>query len=195
MADAAAMIWAAPVLTRSFRAGPATVRRLDGALVARHRYRRHVPGGGRVADLGQKSGRRGGLLIGAVVDGGVGIPAALFPMSGTIPLFALAFGTLMLAGTVTGLITSVAITVMLPNELRGLCLGAFIALAGLVGFGIAPPLVGWISLLLGGEQHLAASLAAVGVVTSIGALIAFYVAMRHAPQSGDAISISFARPI
>jgi hypothetical protein len=37
--------------------------------------------------------------------------------------------------------------------------------------------------MLGGEQHLSASLTAVGLVTSIGALIAFYVAMRRAPGS------------
>ena len=117
----------------------------------------------------------------AIVGLLIGVPAALFPLSGSIPVFALALGTLMLAGTITGLITSVAITVMLPNELRGLCLGAFIAFAGLVGYGIAPPLVGWVSLLLGGEQHLAAGLTIVGVATSIAALCAFFVAMRRAP--------------
>ena len=49
----------------------------------------------------------------------------------------------MLCGTVTGLVTSVALTVLLPNELRGLCIGAFIAIAGLIGFGVAPSLVAW----------------------------------------------------
>lgn len=181
MADAAAMIWAAPLLTRNFALAPQDFGGWMGALL----LGTGIAGtflGGTVADLGQRSGRRGGLLTGAVVMAAIGIPAALYPLSGTIPVFAIAFGTLMLAGTVTGLITSVAITVMLPNELRGLCLGAFIALAGLVGFGFAPPLVGWISLMLGGEQHLSTSLTAVGFVTSIGALTAFYVAMRRAPD-------------
>ena len=124
------------------------------------------------------------MLIGAVVAAAIGVPAALFPLSGTVPLFAIALGTLVLAGTVTGLITSVALTVYLPNELRGLCIGAFIALAGLVGFGLAPPLVGWISVLRGGEQHLASSLAASSASsTSLVSLIAFWVAMRRAPLS------------
>ena len=180
MADAAAVIWAAPVLTRNFALSPQQFGGWMGALLLGTGIAGALLGGA-VADLGQKSGRRGGLLIGAVVAAAVGIPAALFPQSTTIPLFALAFGTLVLAGTVTGLITSVAITVMLPNELRGLCLGAFIALAGLVGYGIAPPLVGWIGLLLGGEQHLSASLTVVGIATSVGALAAFTVAMRRAP--------------
>jgi hypothetical protein len=141
MADAAAMIWAAPLLTRNFALAPQDFGGWMGALL----LGTGIAGtflGGAVADLGQKSGRPGGLLIGAVVMAAIGIPAALYPLSGTIPVFTVAFGTLILAGTVTGLITSVAITVILPNELRGLCLGAFIALAGLVGFGFAPPLVG-----------------------------------------------------
>lgn len=180
MADAAAGIWAAPMLTRYFGLTPQQFGGWMGALL----LATGVLGallGGMVADLGQKSGRRGGLLIGAVGAAAIGIPAALFPLSGSIPVFALALGTLILAGTITGLITSVAITVMLPNELRGLCLGAFIAFAGLVGYGIAPPLVGWVSLLLGGEQHLAVSLTIVGMATSSAALGAFYVAMRRAP--------------
>lgn len=180
MADAAATIWAAPVLTRNYGLGPQEFSGWVGALL----FGTGLGGaalGGIVADLGQKGGRRGGLLTGAVAAAAVGVPAALFPLSPTVPLFAVAFGTLALAGTVTGLITSVALTVMLPNELRGLCIGAFIALAGLVGFGLAPPLVSWISLALGGEQHLAVSLAGVGVVTSMASLAAFWAAMRRAP--------------
>lgn len=180
MADAAAGIWAAPMLTRYFHLAPQQFGGWMGALL----LGTGVVGallGGLVADLGQKSGRRGGLLIGAVGAAAIGIPAALFPLSGSVSVFALALGALMLAGTITGLITSVAITVMLPNDLRGLCLGAFIAFAGLIGYGLAPPLVGWVSLLLGGEQHLAVSLTIVGVATSVAALAAFYVAMRRAP--------------
>lgn len=180
MADAAAGIWAAPVLSRNFGLSPQQFGGWMGALLLGTGIAGALVGG-TLADIGQKSGRRGGLLIGAVAAAALGIPAALFPLAGSIPAFALALGTLMLAGTVTGLITSVAITVLLPNEVRGLCLGAFIALAGLVGYGMAPPLVGLVSQILGGERHLAVSLAAVGVVTSIGALIAFAIAMRNAP--------------
>jgi hypothetical protein len=43
-----------------------------------------------------------------------------------------------MCGAVTGLVVSVALTVLMPNELRGLCIGAFIAIAGLIGFGLAP---------------------------------------------------------
>jgi hypothetical protein len=111
------------------------------------------------------------------------VPAALFPIAPTVVWFAVAFGTLSLCGAITGLVTSVALTVLIPNEVRGLCIGAFIAFAGLIGFGIAPSLVTAISSLLGGEAHLGPALAAVGVVTGVLSVIGFVLAMRAAPIS------------
>jgi MFS family permease len=138
------------------------------------------------ADLGHKSGRKGGILLGAVIAAGVGIPAALFPLSPVVPGFAVAIGLLMLCGTITGLVTSVALTVLIPNELRGLCIGAFIAIAGLIGFGLAPALVAAVSGLLGGESQLGPALAIVGVTVSSVSFVAFLVAMRRAPASAVA---------
>ena len=97
--------------------------------------------------------------------------------------FAVLIFMLIFAGTVTGLITSVALTVLLPNELRGLSIGAFIAIAGLIGFGIAPTLVTGVSSLLGGEQHLALALAIVGVLVGVISVIGFWIAMKRAPEA------------
>ena len=182
MADAAAAIWAAPVLTRDYGQQPQDFAGWMGAIMLLTGIAGGILGG-LAADLGQKTGRRGGLLVGAVVAAALSIPAALFPVAGSTTMFAVALGLLVLSGTVTGLITSVALTVYIPNELRGLCIGAFIAIAGLIGFGIAPSLVTLVSSLLGGEQHLAAALAGVGVAVSIVSLGAFAIAMRNAPAS------------
>lgn len=182
MADAAAAIWASPVLSRSYGLAPQDFAAWMGALI----FAAGVAGsilGGVAADIGHRSARRGGLLAGAVIAATLGVPAALFPIAPSIPLFAVAIGLLMLCGTITGLVTSVALTVLIPNELRGLCIGAFIALAGLVGFGIAPSLVTWISALLGGEAHLGQGLAIVGTSVSFLSVVAFVQAMRHAPLS------------
>lgn len=182
MADAAAGIWASPILSRIYGLQPQDFGAWMGAIL----FGTGVVGaifGGFAADLGQKSGRRGGLLIGAVVAAAVGIPAALFSISPTVPIFAVAFGTLALCGTITGLITSVALTVLIPNELRGLCIGAFIAIAGLIGFGLAPSLVAGVSTMLGGEHHIGQAQAIVGVTVSLLSFVGFLVAMRRAPQS------------
>ncbi|RZM37530.1 MAG: MFS transporter [Sphingomonas sp.] len=185
MADAAAAIWAAPVLSRSFHLQPDQVAYWMGPLI----FFAGLLGaifGGLSADWGQKSGRRGGLLIGAVIAAAVGIPAALFPIAPSVPVFAAALGTLLLCGAATGVVTSVALTVLIPNELRGLCIGAFIAIAGLIGFGVAPTLVAAASSLYGGESHLDQGLATIGVLTSLLSTIAFFVAMRRAPVSATA---------
>ncbi|MGF7153378.1 MFS transporter [Novosphingobium gossypii] len=182
MADAAAAIWASPVLSRSYGLAPQDFAGWMGALI----FATGMAGsilGGIAADLGHKAARRGGLLTGAVVAATMGVPAALFPIAPTVPVFAMAIGVLMLCGTITGLITSVALTVLIPNELRGLCIGAFIALAGLVGFGVAPSLVTAVSGLLGGEAHLGRGLAIVGVSVSVISAVAFGQSKRQAPPS------------
>lgn len=185
MADNAAIVWAAPVLQRQYGLHPGDFAGWMGSLI----FVTGVGGailGGFAADIGQRSGMRGGLLLGAVIAALLGIPAALFPISPGVPGFAVALGLLTLSGAITGLITSVALTVLIPNELRGLCIGAFIAIAGLIGFGIAPSLVTWVSALLGGESHLAPALAIVGVSVSVVAVFAFVLAMRRAPVSAVA---------
>jgi MFS family permease len=191
MADAAAGIWAAPVLERVFHLKPGDFGSWLGGIILFTGLFGAILGG-LVADWGQKSGRRGGLLIGAVAAAIIGTPAALFPVMPTVPAFAVLIGVLILAGTVTGLVTSVALTVMLPNELRGLSIGLFIAIAGLVGFGIAPMLVTVVSTILGGEQHIAPALAIVGTIVSFVAVIAFWLAMRRAPA---AVAEEAAKPI
>ncbi|HET9639306.1 MAG TPA: MFS transporter [Allosphingosinicella sp.] len=181
MADSASFIWAAPVLSREYGLSPGDFAGWMGLLV----FSAGIGGavlGGVSADLGQKSGRRGFILLGAVIAAGLGVPAALFPISGSIGLFAAALGLLVLCGTLTGLVVAVALTVLLPNELRGLCIGAFIAVAGLIGFGVAPSLVTAASAYMGGEQYLAEALALVGVATSAISFFAFALAMRRAPD-------------
>jgi hypothetical protein len=95
---------------------------------------------------------------------------------------AIMLGIISAAGAVTGLVVSVALTVYIPNELRGLCIGAFIAVAGLIGFGLAPWIVTRVSAMMGGEAMLAEALALVGVVVSALSFGAFWLAMRRAPE-------------
>lgn len=182
MADSAAGIWASPVLERVYHQSPGEFGQWLGAITLGTGILGAIIGGA-AADWGQKSGRRGGLLIGAVIAAAIGTPAALFPVMPGVAGFAVMIAILILAGTVTGLITSVALTVMLPNELRGISIGLFIAVAGLIGFGVAPSLVTLVSSALGGEQHLAAALAIVGLVVSLVSAAGFWAAMRHAPNS------------
>jgi len=180
MADAAGGIWAAPVLERTYGLKPEEFAGMLGAVMLVTGIAGSILGG-ILADWGQKTGRRGGLLIGAIVAAAVGVPAALYPLMPDSTSYLLMLGLLVLAGTVTGLVTSVALTVLLPNELRGLSIGAFIAIAGLIGFGLTPPLVAAVSDPLGGEKALGLALAIVGAVVSVISVVGFLLAMRHSP--------------
>lgn len=183
MADTAAGIWAAPVLIRNHGLQPDQFAGWMGLVVL-------LPGiagsviGGIVADAGNKLSMRGGILIGAVAASIVAIPAALFPLTDSTLGFALALGLLLLCGTATGLVTATAIAVLVPNELRGICLGAFIVVGAVIGFGVAPTLVTVTAGLLGGEAFLASALAMSGVVVSALAAVGFVMAMVNAPGVG-----------
>jgi len=180
MADAAAAIWAAPVLSRQFGLTPDQFAGWMGLVI----FGSGVTGsilGGLAADLGMRGGKRGGVLIGAVIASAFAIPAALFPIAPTPLLFGVALSVLLTGGTITGLITATAITVTVPNDMRGLCIGLFLAVSGLVAFGVSPTLVTTVSTLLGGEAYLGTALAWVGVLVSVLACWSFFIAKGRAP--------------
>jgi len=180
LADTAASIWATPILIRNFHLRPEEFSGWVGGIL----FLGGVLGailGAASASWGQKSGRRGGLLIGAVAASAIGIPASLFPIMPTVVGFALLLGVLMVSGGVIGLIASTVVTVMIPNEERGICMAIYGIVNSIFGMGIAPTLVTGGSWAMGGEQHLAASLAIIGTLTGVLSLGGYIVAMRKAP--------------
>ena len=53
----------------------------------------------------------------------------------------------------------------------------------IIGASIAPTIVTLGSWAMGGEQHLAASLAITGAVTALISMVGYMIAMRNAPRS------------
>jgi MFS family permease len=184
MADAAATIWATPVLSRNFGLQPlqfagwlatgALIAGLVGSIV-----------GGWAADAGYRKFQRGGILWGAVISSAVAIPAGLFPIMPTVATFLSALTVLLLCGTIASIALMAVIGTYLPNETRGLAFGGYLAFGGLVGFGVAPTLVVSISSWLGGEGHLAPALAMVGTVISLVSFGCFIVALLRTPGSRE----------
>ncbi|RZJ89520.1 MAG: MFS transporter [Brevundimonas sp.] len=185
MADAAAGVWAVPVLQRDLGQSVGAASGLLGGLLIVAGLLGPVVAGF-VADAGHRSKIRGGILIGAVAAAALGVPTAIFPIMTSLPAFGAVLFLLLVAGSITGLITATAIAVLIPNEERGVCLGAFMILGALIGLGVSPILVTLGSQALGGESQLALSLAIVGVLTGIVSLIGFIVAMRNAPVAATA---------
>jgi MFS family permease len=180
MADTAAGIWAAPVLIRDFHLQPFQFAGWVGGVI----FIGGVAGsalGGLAADWGQKTGRRGGLLIPAVAATLVGVPAALFPVMHNLLGFQVLFTLLLFSGMVTAVVSSTAVTVLIPNEERGACMAAFGVISSLVGKSLAPLIVTLGSAAMGGERHLGAALAATGVATGVLSFLGYVMAMRNAP--------------
>jgi MFS family permease len=142
--------------------------------------------GGVAADLGRRSGRRGGALYGAVIASAISIPAAFFPLADGLTAFASALGVFLLCGGITGLITATVIATIIPNELRGVCLSAFVVVSAVIGLGIAPTVVSLVSDALGGEAQLATALAGTGFIVSVASLLAFLRAAWKLPATGGA---------
>lgn len=180
MADTAATIWAAPVLIRNFHLEPAQFAAWMGGIILLGGLLGSVIGGFG-ADWGNRLERRGGILIAAVIAAGIGIPTALYPLMPTVSGFAVMLCLLLMSGTVINLVASTAIAVLIPNEERGMCMAAFGIVNSVIGLSLAPTLVTLGSTALGGEQHLAASLAIIGFVTGLLSLIGYLLATRNAP--------------
>jgi MFS family permease len=127
-----------------------------------------------VADLGQRLYGRRGVLMGAAHACALSIPAALFPLAHSVGLFGFFFALVMFAGAAVGVIASAAISVLFPNELRGLCVTLITAIGTLVSFGVAPVLVTLLSSAMGTGEDIRMPLVIVGVVTSVLGTIAFW---------------------
>jgi MFS family permease len=182
IADTAAGIWATPVLIRSYHLQLSQFAGWVGGVILIGGVLGSVIGGFG-ADFGHKSDRRGGLLLTAVISTAIGIPAAIFPIMPTVPGFAAMFFVLVLSGTITSVVATTAISVLIPNEERGACLAAFGVINAIIGASLAPTIVTLGSWAMGGEQHLAASLAMTGAVTALISMAGYVVAMRNAPRS------------
>jgi MFS family permease len=187
MADAAAAIWAVPILTRTFHQAPVDF----GPWLGMVNLGSGVAGaviGGLAADVGQRGRGQAGALLGAVLGAALSVPAALFAVMPTVGSFAVLLWLLLMSGACVNIAATSAVMVLLPNRLRGMCISALVAVIGLVAFGVAPLLVSVTASLWAHDGELAVPLATVGVVTSLAATAAFVRAMGVARHLNQGIS-------
>lgn len=179
MADTAAGVWAAPVLERSYGLKPEQFAGWMGLVILASGIVGAVLGG-LFADFGHKSRIKGGILIGAVIAAFLSIPGAAYPLMPDTTGFAWMLALLLTCGAITGLVTATAVAVLIPNEIRGVCLAAFMVVAAIIGLGVAPTLVTLISDAMGGQGAIRYGLAGAGIATSVAAAIGFTLALIKA---------------
>ena len=184
MADAAANIWAVPVLTRSLHLQPAEFGAWMGMLLTTAGFLGVIVGGV-AGDLGQRLGGKSGLLRAAAVVATLATPMAFFPVMSSVWGFAALLGLLILFGASAGIIGTAAITVAIPNELRGVSLSLVATIGIVVALGVAPTLVTFVAQVTGYGADIRVPLTVVGLTASVISVAAYLVAMRAA-RAADA---------
>jgi MFS family permease len=167
MADSAALIWASPIFARSFDLSAGKVGSLMGIVLLCSGLI-GMFAGGILADICQRragAARRSAFMMGLLAL--LSVPAGCFALAPTPLLASCLLAVLIVAGSMISMMSSALLIVVIPNELRGLCMGA--ALFGNTAFciALAPLLVSLISGALGGSSALAMALSAVCASTGL----------------------------
>lgn len=171
-AYSAVVTWTVPALTRTFDLTPDRTGSIMGMVLLVSGIAGPIAGGA-LADFCHRTGgpqRTMTVLSGLAL---LSIPAGVFVM---LPSVSAASALLVLFLTlisVIGITEMTLTTIVIPNELRGLCLSILIA-AGLVfGVGLAPLAVSLLSGVLGGPAMIGKALAIICVATGVLGAISF----------------------
>jgi MFS family permease len=173
-ADVAVLIWTAPTLARNFALPPDRV----GAIVAMVLLISGISGpimGGVLADICQRAGgpRRTLIVLSGLTL--LSVPTGLFAvMPGVTSTSVLLVLFMTMGGAIT--VTWAALfTIVVPNELRGLCMMVSTAAGLLFGLGLAPVSVSLLSSALGGPAEIGRALMWICVTISFfgAAMFAF----------------------
>ena len=173
----AAIVWATPLLIRNYGVSPgAFAGWFSAVLVAGG-----IAGAGLAGMLGraeQRRGGRSGVLLPAVGAALAIAPLSLFGVMPGVGWFALLFAGDVLAGAVVATLGVIAITLYIPNELRGVALGLNALASALFAAAAAAPTVALLSGWFGGEHELGRAVAALSIPCSLAAAACFTGALR-----------------
>lgn len=180
MALGACLVWAAPALSRAFGLSPDRTGTIIGVVLL-------VSGvlgplvGGTLADLSQKKGgpRRTLLFVSGVAI--LSLPTGLFAFVSGLVLASVLLILFIMTVSAACVMGTTLFTVVIPNELRGLCVAIMSAACFLLAIGFAPLGVSLLSNVMGGESMIGEALAIVGMLTSLLGAITFNFARRYFP--------------
>lgn len=177
----AAQTWAPPVLMRAYGLTPGEFAGwLGPVMIAGGIF--GALGGGQFAELGRRRGGRAGVVFPAAIASAAIAPLALFALAPTTAFFAIMLGLTLLFGAAVAIIGIVAITLNIPNEIRGLAIGASVFMTAVFGVATGPAAIALASDWLGGEAMLGTAIALVGAPCALLAALFFVFAMRGAQE-------------
>lgn len=171
----ATLIWSAPMLSRRFLLGSDTI----GMIMAAGMMISGIAGpviGGVLADLCQRTGGPQRTVRVLAVVATLGVPAGLFASMPGVMVTSVMLTismTLIIAVATMGM---TLFTIVIPNELRGLCMAVLTAVILLFALAVAPFAVTVLSDFLGGLTTLSRALSIVCVAAAVLAATAFALA-------------------
>jgi MFS family permease len=194
LADGAALVWAAPTFARNFALPPGQV----GAIMAMVLMSAGILGpivGGTLADFCQRTGGPQRTVLVLSILALLSAPAGLFAVMPGVAWAGLALATFVMIGCAIFVMVIALTIVVIPNELRGICITLQMAAGALFGFGLAPVSVSLLSGAIGGPAMIGIALAIVcAAVTVLGAatFVWQWILLRKSTRSvvtgsGDAI--------
>jgi MFS transporter, Spinster family, sphingosine-1-phosphate transporter len=161
----AVLTWAASALSRSFGLQPQRVGTLMGTITIVSGVLGPVLGGVLADVCHRLGGPRLTVLVVSLLALGAALTAsfAIAPQISTASFLLVAFITIVAASMSMGV---TLFTIIVPNELRGLCLAILAAAVALLAVALAPLAVSLLSGALGGPPMLARALTITCIVTS-----------------------------
>jgi predicted MFS family arabinose efflux permease len=166
LADGAVLVWAAPVLSRSFGLTPDRV----GTTMAMALLVGGVAGpigGGFLADKCQRSSGPRGTLTALSILALLSVPTGCFAAMSQVTQVSLLLAVFLLIGSAINVLVTAISIVVIPNELRGLCMALEFAAGALFGLGLAPLIVSTLAEAIGGEAGLGRALSIVCATTGV----------------------------
>jgi MFS family permease len=180
IADSAAVVWTAPIFARDFGLSPASIGTLMGTTIM-------VSGisgpalAGFLADICQQSGGPKQTVRVFSYFVLLSVPTSLYPLAPSGPTAVILFALFYVVGVMSGTLFTAVASVVIPNELFGLCMSLFALVSAIVGTGLSPLLVSGFASALGGPSHIGAALAIVCVSTSFLGSIVYLIGSRYFP--------------
>jgi MFS transporter, Spinster family, sphingosine-1-phosphate transporter len=190
----AVIAWAMPTLSRSLAIPPVRI----GAIMAVGFVVSGILGpmaGGALADLCHRTGgpRRTIALLTAIAI--LSAPGGLFPLAPNVALASVLLVSFMTFLGALFVSVTALITIVIPNELRGLCLAGSSAANVLFGVGLAPVTVSLLSGALGGPHMVGKALSTLATTACALGAVAFAIGIRFSSRAASCETTKSALPI
>jgi len=181
IADCAALVWAAPTLSRNFGLSPNRI----GAVMSMVMLVSGIVGsigGGILADLCQRAG--GGRRTMSVLSGLalLSVPASLFAIVARVDVASVMLVGLFMILSAIIVMAVTLLTMVVPSELRGLCVAVSSGANTFFGVALAPMMVSMLSGVLGGAPTIGKALTVICAASGFFGTAMFALGRRYFPR-------------